>query len=285
MPLVDMNPNRSDRNRDIPSDAGFLQTIRSAFHTESRSTAYRFFWLIAVVILGIASIGAGLYADGGSSPSSVSLDTVVSTLMLVVVAATLTGMWKWRTVGLATLVFLILSWVLAAVDITSGVPFGPFRDTDTQGATLAGIPLLIGVPWLLMLPPSWGVADMVLLRDRDWWSRLKFAALSGLFFAAWGVVQGAVDGGISSTDSGFCLGIPCMSVAGWFLASVTLTLAIRPLRLPRFRLTAVYALVVMLEPFSWSRIAIRPTVVAVGMSVMILALIWGMWREYRRQLT
>jgi hypothetical protein len=282
MPLVDLNPNRTDRNRDIPSDVGFLQATRSAFHSESRSKVYRFIWLMAAGCWGTASIVTGLYAGGGSSPPGVSLDTVLSAVMLVVVAATLTCMWKWWTVGLATLVFLILSWVLAAVDITSGVPFGPFRGTGAQGPTLAGIPLLVGVPWLLMLPPSWGVADMVLVRDRDWWSRLKFAALSGLFFAAWGVVQVAVDGGVSSVGVGLCLGIPCMSVAGWFLASVTLTLAVRPLRLPRFRLTAVYALVVMLEPFTWSRIAVRPTVAAVGLSVMILALTWGMWREYRR---
>jgi len=62
-----------------------------------------------------------------------------------------------RTVGIVVTV----AWASEALGSTTGFPFGAYDYTPTLQPQLLGVPLLIPLAWLMMLPPAWAVAQRI----------------------------------------------------------------------------------------------------------------------------
>ena len=73
--------------------------------------------------------------------------------------------WKWalRT----ALPVLPLAWLVEFIGSHTGFPFGRYSYTPVLQPQLGGVPLLIPLAWLMMLPPAWGVAALVTGSDRS----------------------------------------------------------------------------------------------------------------------
>jgi putative membrane protein len=108
------------------------------------------------------------------------------------------------------------------------------------------VPLLIPFAWLMMLPPSWGVALLitgpVISSARPWQARLLRALVAALAFTAWDLF---LDPQMVAWDlwrwerPGLYFGIPLVNFAGWLLASFLISLT-APDELPARSLRLVY---------------------------------------------
>jgi putative membrane protein len=141
---------------------------------------------------------------------------------------------------------ILLTWAIEAIGVATGFPFGSYSYTHRLQPQLLGVPLLIPLAWLMMLPPSWAVAQR-LSRPKG---RLVFSALSALAFTAWDLFLDPqmVKWGlwIWRGTSGY-FGIPWTNFAGWFLSSLLITSVVRPVSLPERPLVLIYSLTWFME--------------------------------------
>jgi putative membrane protein len=124
-------------------------------------------------------------------------------------------------------IVLPLTWLIEFSGHTTGLPFGAYHYTGLLKPQLGGVPLLIPLAWLMMLPPAWAVAARLANPS----NRLIFAALSGLVFTAWDLY---LDPQMVSNklwvweQPGQYFGIPLLNFFGWWLASTLITLIAAP---------------------------------------------------------
>jgi lycopene beta-cyclase len=149
--------------------------------------------------------------------------------------------WPGRRFLRLLLIVLPLSWLVEFVGISTGLPFGRYRYTDLLQPQLGGVPLLIPLAWLMMLPPAWAVASRVVSPSRRWF----FAAAAGLAFTAWDLY---LDPQMTARSlwvwlqPGAYFGIPLLNFAGWWLASSAITYLVAPRDLPLRPLALIYCL-------------------------------------------
>ncbi|MPQ97698.1 carotenoid biosynthesis protein [Modestobacter sp. I12A-02628] len=110
-----------------------------------------------------------------------------------------------------------------AVGLATGYPYGTYTYSDQLGPTLAGVPFLVPLAWLMMAWPSWVLAAR-LARRRP--ARVLVAAY---VFAGWDVLLDPqmVDAGywtwahpspgLPGIDT-----VPLTNLAGWLLAGIVL---------------------------------------------------------------
>ena len=55
----------------------------------------------------------------------------------------------------------VVAWAAEAIGSKTGFPFGAYHYTDRLQPQLLGVPLLIPLAWLMMLPPAWAVAQRI----------------------------------------------------------------------------------------------------------------------------
>jgi putative membrane protein len=140
---------------------------------------------------------------------------------------------------------IILTWLIELIGSKTGYPFGDYHYTDSLKPQLLGVPLLIPVAWLMMLPPAWAVAQPL---GRS--SRLGFITISALAFTAWDLFLDPqmVRWGLWVWEKpGRYFGIPLINFAGWWLSSAIITIVIRPKRLPERPLMLIYSLTCIME--------------------------------------
>ena len=171
---------------------------------------------------------------------------------LVAVRAIMVWTWGARRANLLTLLIIGLAWGVEYVGYTSGLPFGAYHYTDQLQPQIGGVPVLIPLAWLMMLPPAWAVAQRITRRWR--YSRFAFVVVSALAFTAWDLFLDPqlVNWSFWLWDQpGAYFGIPLINFAGWLLSSAAITLlasALVPLdRLPARPLIAIYAITWALE--------------------------------------
>ena len=153
----------------------------------------------------------------------------------------------WHTAQMLTTVGLVamLAWLVEFVGSQTGVPFGRYHYTDRLQPQLKGVPLLIPLAWLMMLPPAWAVGARL-----TGGGRLATALVAGLAFTAWDLFldpqmvrwcfwQWEQPGGY--------VGIPWVNFLGWFVASAAMTALVAPDALPVTPLLLVYAVTWALE--------------------------------------
>lgn len=150
-----------------------------------------------------------------------------------------------RTV-ITVLVVVVIAWASEALGSKTGFPFGAYDYTATLQPQLLGVPLLIPLAWLMMLPPAWAVAQRITGRT----SGPVFVIVSALAFTAWDLFLDPqmVHWGLWVWEEpGLYFGIPLVNFAGWLVVSGLITALARPPALPHKPLITIYALTWIIE--------------------------------------
>lgn len=150
-----------------------------------------------------------------------------------------------RTLQVAALVG-VLAWGVEALGSSTGFPFGAYHYTKSLQPQLLGVPLIIPLAWLMMLPPAWAVARLIAGR----YGAPTFVLASAVAFTAWDLFldpQMAAWGFWVWERPGGYFGIPWVNYLGWLLASALLTALARPTALPLRSLLLIYAITWALE--------------------------------------
>ncbi len=167
-------------------------------------------------------------------------------MQALAVMAALFPAWGLRRTAQAFLLVGVLSYLAELIGSSTGIPFGRYHYTDLLQPQLVGVPLLIPLAWMMMLPPAWAIARLALPSA----PRLAHALLSAAAFTAWDLFldpQMVMFGFWVWEQPGEYFGIPLVNYLGWFLVSTLLTLAARPKDLPLAPLALIYVLTWLLQ--------------------------------------
>jgi putative membrane protein len=173
-------------------------------------------------------------------------------LQAAAVLVILHGAWGTRETLRVAAIVIPLSWLVERIGSTTGIPFGEYDYTEALAPLLGGVPLVIPVAWLMMLPAAWAVAAAILgppNRGRGW-TDWRFVVLSALAFTAWDLFldpQMVAWGYWVWEQPGGYFGIPWVNYFGWFVSSALITLAVRPQQPPVAPLLAIYAITWFLQ--------------------------------------
>lgn len=160
---------------------------------------------------------------------------------VALVATVLVTFWPLQHAIIAITAVPILGWIAEFVGSRTGIPFGKYHYTAVLQPQLHRVPMAIPMAWLMMLPPSWAIAQTIAPEG----SRLTVALIAGAAFMAWDIY---LDPHLVRWDfwrwdePGIYLGIPLKNFFGWFLWAAIITYVIDPASLPVFPLVAVYTM-------------------------------------------
>lgn len=191
-------------------------------------------WLVSMISMPIIQWVAGEPGLLFGVVLSVALQAALGMLFLYQTCG------AWRT-ALIVATVVVIGWAAEAIGAHTGFPFGAYYYTDRLQPQLLGVPVLIPLAWLMMLPPAWAVAQRITGRT----SGLAFVAVSALAFTAWDLFLDPqmIHWGLWVWDQpGRYFGIPLLNYAGWLLVSALITALARPPALPTRPLSVVYAL-------------------------------------------
>ena len=218
--------------------------LRLTAHAHSRriwhpATFFIAAWLLTMIAIPILRwvIGDGVLHQG-----------VIAGVILQAAAVLVISYQAWgaRTVLRIAVVVMPLSWLIERIGSTTGFPFGAYHYTDALAPLIGGVPAVIPLAWLMMLPPAWAVAYAITgaVRGR------RFVLVSALAFTAWDLFldpQMVAWGYWVWEVPGVYFGIPLVNFAGWLLASALLTWVARPPRPPVTPLLLIYGAVWFLQ--------------------------------------
>ena len=219
-----------DRRRSLQTALAFLLTPRG--------------WLIAAWVLGMISIPIIRWVVGDAV---LHWGVIIGVLLqaAAVIAAAHAG---WGTRETLRVVFLVLplAWLVERIGSTTGIPFGPYSYTEALAPLLGGVPLIIPLAWLMMLPAAWAVAAAITGEERGW----RFALVSAAAFTAWDLFLDPQMVGwgywVWQDPSGY-FGIPWTNFLGWFVSAALITAVVRPKPLPEAPLLLIYAITWLLQ--------------------------------------
>ncbi len=190
--------------------------------------------LWAFIMVNVPILG-WIYGDRGIR-AGISLGVVAQ-------AATVSLLLLLRTSdGLNPLILLaipVYGLVVEVIGSRTGIPFGSYAYTEVLKPQILHIPVVIPLAWLMMIPPSWGIAA-ALAPDG---SPLARALVAGGAFMAWDLF---LDPQMTKWDywrwkrPGGYFGIPWVNFLGWFATAALLTLLLRPSNLPVKPLAIIY---------------------------------------------
>jgi len=186
--------------------------------------------------------------------------------------------WGARQVLRIAAIVIPSSWLIERIGSTTGFPFGPYHYTDALAPLVGGVPAVIPLAWLMMLPPAWAVAHAVTGAVRGW----RFVAVSALAFTMWDLFldpQMVAWGYWVWETPGIYFGIPLINYGGWLLSSVLLTVAVRPPRLPVRPLLVIYGAVWFLQSVGMTFFWQMPGPALFGFTGMGLMLLWAIRRR------
>jgi putative membrane protein len=208
---------------------------------------------------------------------------IADVILGVLLQASLVILFLTHAAGLRRATFVVIavvaaSWAFEALGSNIGVPFGAYHYTEVLQPQLLGVPLLIPLAWLMMLPPAWAVAQRITGRR----SGLASVAISALAFTAWDLFLDPqmVHWGLWVWDApGAYFGIPLVNFAGWVLVSALITVGTRPPVLLDSPLVVIYALTWLIEMVGqtvfWQFYG--PALCGfIGMGVFV---VWAWWRR------
>ena len=173
-----------------------------------------------------------------------------------------------------------LAWAVEWLGRTTGFPFGVYAYTAVLQPQLLGVPALIPLAWLMMLPPAWAVAAAV-VSPRE---RAPFALVAALAFTAWDLFldpQMVARGlWVWQTPGGY-FGIPWQNFLGWLVAAFLITAVSAPRELPARPLAVIYTLTWLLQAIGLGVFWGQPGPAVVGFLAMGVFVVLY-WRKARQ---
>jgi putative membrane protein len=200
------------------------------------------------------------------------------------VTAILWGTWGSSKTIQVAIQIMLLGFAAEAIGSHTGFIFGDYHYTDALRPQLFHVPLLIPLAWLMMIPPSWGIAQAISSRLAPGWQAVFFVGISALAMTAWDLFLDPqmVNWGlwIWENPSGF-FGIPWHNYLGWLLVSAAITLIIRPRQLPVAPLILIYTITWLLQTVGLGIFWEMPGPALVGGIIMGALTIFS-WRSHRK---
>ncbi len=247
---------RSKKTASQPTDRKTIQPIDIVI---SPTALFLIAWLLMMISIPIIGWVGDAYFEAG-----VMLGVLLQACTVITILQQ-----AWGTAQVVKLISLIvpITWLLEFNGSQTGIPFGKYHYTDILQPQIGGVPLIIPVAWLMMLPVSWGVAAAILRggegKEKGQQNHakaisshyaLKFSLLSGLAMTAWDLFLDPqmVGWGYWVWDQpGSYFGIPLVNFVGWWVCSALITRAmlyiIDPQILPTKPLVMIYAIVWALQ--------------------------------------
>lgn len=200
-------------------------------------------WALVMVSLPIADWSTGWSAMLGA----ITIGVIVSAGLVIAI------LWvEWgagETLRVAGLI-LALSWAVEMIGARTGIPFGSYNYTGSLRPQILNVPVQVPLGWLMMLPPSWGVAQAITERINPRWKFPAFVGFSALSMMAWDLF---LDPMMVSwrmwawEHPGGYFGVPWTNYLGWLLVSALVTIIIRPGKVPVVPMMLVYTTFFLLE--------------------------------------
>ena len=173
--------------------------------------------------------------------------TVAVLVQATTVLAMLVQAWGPKRSARTLVIVVTIAFLAEWVGSRTGFPFGSYHYTDVLQPQLAGVPLLIPLAWMMMLPPAWAVAHLLTGRSsRD----ARFVLLAALAITLWDLFLDPQMVGWNIwvwEQPGPYFGIPLVNFPGWFLVSALITWITGPRDLPTSPLMLVYAITWLLQ--------------------------------------
>lgn len=229
------------------------------------------FWVLTMVSLPIL----GWILGENALIRGMSLGVLMQASVVIII---LFVAWGWlralKTIWMVAVFTYLAEWLGS----NTGFPFGNYRYTDLLQPQLAGVPLLIPLAWLMMLPPAWAIAAIILQKPGQHKGQeeaqsqsvpfaLKFSFLSALALTAWDLFldpQMVAWGFWVWEKPGIYFGIPLTNYFGWILTSFIITLLANPKNLPVGPLSLVYILTWILQTIGQGIFWGQPGPAAIG---------------------
>jgi uncharacterized membrane protein len=158
--------------------------------------------------------------------------------------------WGWWGMLRVTAAVLLLVWIVQAIILRSGLPYGDLQYTSLWQPELLGVPFIIPATWLMMLPPSWVMSRLLTRKLSGCLMRFLFVLASAVAFTGWILSFDpflAHLGIIIWTPPGDFYGIPWPNYLFWLFLAALLTFAISPKHHPGGSLLLLYTLVWLVE--------------------------------------
>ncbi|MDX2136835.1 MAG: carotenoid biosynthesis protein [Chloroflexota bacterium] len=184
--------------------------------------------------------------------------------------------WGIRAALMTALIVIAAGWAVEFVGHTTGFPFGGYDYTPRFQPQFGGVPLLIPLAWMMMMPPAWAMAQLITGKTRG----IAFVLMSAVAMTAWDFFldpQMVTWGAWVFDDPGafaYVGLIPWTNFLGWLLASALITLVARPHALPLLAMFIIYvitwALHLIGQLFFWG-LPVSGVVGGVIMGAVILA--------------
>jgi uncharacterized membrane protein len=174
-------------------------------------------------------------------------------LQVAFVLQVLNRAWGWWSTLKSVVGLVLLVWVVQAIVLQSGLPYGDLHYTSLLQPQVLGVPVLIPLTWLMMLPPAWAVAKLITHKLSGCLMRLVFIIVSALVFTAWAFYIDPLMvhfGLLEWNPVGRFFGTPWLNFTGWLLVSGVITFGISPKRLPGGLLVVLYGLTWLVDFFS-----------------------------------
>ena len=197
------------------------------------------------------------------------------------VLAVLFYAWGWARTLKTFAIVVVLSYLAEFVGSSTGIPFGKYHYTGLLQPQLAGVPLLIPLAWMMMLPPAWAIAKTILGESRPRWA---FVLLSALAFTAWDLFLDPqmVGWGFWVWETpGAYFGIPLSNYLGWIVVSALISLTANPKDLPVGPLSLIYVLTWLLQTIGQGIFWSQPGPAMVGF-IGSGIFVWLAWKKSKK---
>ena len=238
-------------------------------------------WLVGAWVLTMISIPIMRWVIG----DSVLHWGVIASVLLQAAAVLAVAQAGWGTRETLHMLALVLplAWLVERVGSTTGIPFGAYHYTEALAPLLGGVPLIIPIAWLMMLPAAWAVAAAITGAQSGW----RFVAVSAAAFTAWDFFldpQMVHWGYWVWHEPGGYFGIPWVNFSGWLLASALITWLVRPKPLPQAPLIAIYTITWLLQSVGQALFWNMPGPALVGFFTMGFFVVLSIHQSFNRTL-
>jgi putative membrane protein len=218
-------------------------------------------------------------------PAGITLSVAAQSLAVLQI---LVRSWGIRRTAAVVALVVLAAWLVEYIGSTTGYPFGAYHYTDKLQPQVGGVPALIPLAWLMMLPPAWAVAQRITAGR----SKAAFVLVSALAFTAWDLFLDPqmVGWGLWTWEAPgtfHYFGIPWINFLGWLVASALITtLALPLLRLNHLALRLllfIYAITCIFESIGQLVFWGLPGSALVGFVGMGIMLLWTVKTEVNHQ--